>query len=57
MYSLYLDAPTLTLYWQIAYGLKNRFKLRIRFYDDEAMDSRHRIGPYINGNMIQWTIG
>ncbi len=34
VYSLYLDAPTLMLYRQTTLGLKNRFKLRIRFYDD-----------------------
>ena len=34
VYSLYLDAPTLVLYSQTVQGLKNRFKLRIRFYDD-----------------------
>jgi hypothetical protein len=32
--SLYLDTPALTLYRQTVLGLKNRFKLRIRFYDD-----------------------
>ncbi len=31
--SLYLDTPTLVLYRQTRQGLKNRFKLRIRFYD------------------------
>lgn len=36
VYSLYMDAPTLVLYRQTIQGLKNRFKLRIRFYDDEA---------------------
>lgn len=34
VHSLYLDAPTLVLYRQTTRGLKNRFKLRIRFYDD-----------------------
>jgi len=34
IHSLYLDSPTLTLYRQTLQGLKNRFKLRIRFYDD-----------------------
>ena len=34
VYTLYLDSPTLTLYRQTILGLKNRFKLRIRFYDD-----------------------
>lgn len=35
VYSLYMDAPTLVLYRQTTHGLKNRFKLRIRFYNDE----------------------
>ncbi len=35
IHSLYLDSPTLLLYRQTVQGLKNRFKLRIRFYDDE----------------------
>jgi hypothetical protein len=34
--SLYLDTPDLTLYRQTVAGKKNRFKLRIRFYDSEA---------------------
>lgn len=33
--SLYLDSPTLTLFNQTHHGIKNRFKLRIRFYDDD----------------------
>lgn len=32
--SLYLDTNSLELYEQTCRGLKNRFKLRIRFYDD-----------------------
>ncbi|MBN2022173.1 MAG: polyphosphate polymerase domain-containing protein [Pirellulales bacterium] len=32
--SLYLDTPALALYGQTLGGMKNRFKLRIRFYDD-----------------------
>jgi hypothetical protein len=35
VHSLYLDTAELTLYSQTIQGLKNRFKLRIRFYDDE----------------------
>ncbi len=31
--SLYLDTPNLSLYRQTIHGIKNRFKLRIRFYD------------------------
>ncbi len=33
--SLYMDSPSLALYHQTMNGLKNRFKLRIRFYNDE----------------------
>lgn len=36
--SLYLDSPSLGLYHQSCDGIKNRFKLRIRVYD-EAPDS------------------
>jgi hypothetical protein len=32
--SLYLDTPQLALYRQSVDGIKNRYKLRIRFYDD-----------------------
>jgi hypothetical protein len=38
VHSLYLDAPQLALYRQTTEGLKNRYKLRIRFYD-ESTDS------------------
>jgi hypothetical protein len=34
--SLYLDSPNLTTYRMTQDGLKNRFKLRIRTYSDEA---------------------
>jgi hypothetical protein len=33
--SLYLDSPDFLLFRQNCHGLKNRFKLRIRFYDNE----------------------
>jgi hypothetical protein len=33
--SLYLDNSGLTLFGQTVQGMKNRFKLRIRFYDDD----------------------
>jgi hypothetical protein len=36
IHSLYLDSPYLALYRQTAEGIKNRFKLRIRFYDEDA---------------------
>jgi len=34
VYSLYLDCPRLSLYEATAQGLLNRFKLRIRYYDE-----------------------
>jgi hypothetical protein len=34
IHSLYLDSDRLSLYWQTVNGSKNRFKLRVRFYDD-----------------------
>ncbi len=33
--SLYLDSPNLDLYGQTCQGSKNRFKLRVRIYDDD----------------------
>jgi SPX domain protein involved in polyphosphate accumulation len=38
IHSLYLDNPSLTLCNATLEGLKNRFKLRIRFYDDKSDD-------------------
>lgn len=32
--SLYLDTPSLHCYWDSEHGDKNRFKLRLRWYDD-----------------------
>jgi hypothetical protein len=34
--SLYLDSPQLALYRQSKEGIKNRYKLRIRYYDEDA---------------------
>ena len=34
VYSLYLDSPRLVLYQATAQGMMNRFKLRVRYYDD-----------------------
>lgn len=34
IHSLYLDSDQLTTYWETINGCKNRFKLRIRYYDD-----------------------
>jgi hypothetical protein len=33
VYTLYLDTPQLALYRQTTEGIKNRYKLRVRFYD------------------------
>ena len=33
VHSLYLDSDTLTLYWETINGIKNRYKLRLRYYD------------------------
>jgi len=34
IHSIYLDGPKLPLYYGTVHGVKNRFKLRIRYYDD-----------------------
>jgi hypothetical protein len=34
VHSLYLDSDTLVLYWNTINGNKNRYKLRLRYYDD-----------------------
>lgn len=36
VHSLYLDSDTLALYWHTINGDKNRYKLRLRFYDNRA---------------------
>lgn len=36
VHSLYLDSPDLKLYWSTINGDKNRFKLRLRFYNDNV---------------------
>src|SRR2546428_4033848 len=36
VHSLYLDSDDLKLYWRTINGDKNRFKLRLRFYNDNA---------------------
>lgn len=35
VHSLYLDSATLETYWATVNGNKNRFKLRLRFYDND----------------------
>jgi SPX domain protein involved in polyphosphate accumulation len=34
VHSLYLDSPTMQLYWDTINGSKNRYKLRLRFYEN-----------------------
>ncbi len=34
-HSIYLDSETLTLYWDVINGNKNRYKLRLRYYNDD----------------------
>ena len=34
VHSLYLDSDTMQTYWETINGNKNRFKLRLRYYDD-----------------------
>jgi hypothetical protein len=34
IHSLYLDSDNLTTYWDTINGVKNRFKLRLRYYDE-----------------------
>jgi len=36
VHSLYLDSDSLEIYWRTVNGDKNRFKLRLRYYDDRA---------------------
>jgi SPX domain protein involved in polyphosphate accumulation len=36
VHSLYLDSPRMKLYWDTINGTKNRFKLRLRFYENRA---------------------
>ncbi len=33
-HSIYLDSPRLGCYWDVINGIKNRYKLRLRFYSD-----------------------
>jgi hypothetical protein len=35
IHSLYIDSDDLKLYWDTINGNKNRYKLRVRFYDDD----------------------
>jgi len=35
IHSLYLDSDEMTTFWETINGVKNRFKLRLRYYDDQ----------------------
>lgn len=35
IHSLYLDSDDMLTYWETINGVKNRFKLRLRYYDDQ----------------------
>jgi hypothetical protein len=37
IHSVYLDSDALALYWDTIKGAKNRYKLRLRFYDDDPL--------------------
>ena len=59
--SLYLDTPELSLYQQTVAGQKNRFKLRIRFYDDSPdgpalLELKRRVNAVIlkERAMVTW---
>jgi hypothetical protein len=52
VYSLYCDSPQLNLYKSSKEGHKNRFKLRIRFYDDNPrhpvfLEIKRRLGDVV----------
>jgi len=36
VHSLYIDSDQLKLYWETINGNRNRYKLRLRYYDDDA---------------------
>lgn len=40
IHSLYVDSEDLRLYWDTVNGTKNRYKLRVRFYDDNPAARR-----------------
>src|SRR3989304_8119057 len=52
VYTLYCDSPHLALYKSTKEGRKNRFKLRMRFYDDDPnhpvfLEIKSRFGEVI----------
>lgn len=52
VHSLYLDSDTLLTYWNTIHGDRNRFKLRIRFYDEDPetpvfLEVKHRVNDSI----------
>ena len=61
VHSLYLDSPAYELYHETTEGVKNRFKLRMRFYDDspeapvflEIKIADHRLDSQAAGDRLQ----
>jgi hypothetical protein len=52
VHSLYLDSDGLTTYWATIHDEKKRFKLRVRYYDDQPdspvfFEIKRRVGDYI----------
>jgi hypothetical protein len=52
IHSLYLDSDELTTYWATVHGEKSRFKIRLRFYDDNPdtpvfFEVKRRVGDCI----------
>lgn len=52
VHSLYLDSDGLLTYWNTIHGDRNRFKLRIRFYDEDPetpvfLEVKHRVSDSI----------
>jgi SPX domain protein involved in polyphosphate accumulation len=57
IHSLYLDSPGLDLCLATLHGHKNRFKLRIRFYDDDPLNPvffevKQRLNDIINKDRV-----
>ena len=51
-HSLYLDSPDLQTYWDVVNGNSNRYKLRLRYYDDNPaapifFEIKRRVGSAI----------
>ena len=58
IHSIYLDSDDLALYWQTINGNPNRFKLRLRFYeDDEAAPVFLEIKQRLNAAIHKQRVG